>query len=61
LPSTRQSRIVGLTANAQSEQRETCLGAGMDDKLTKPLRIDELKAVLETIAGGDQGLTYASS
>jgi signal transduction histidine kinase len=61
LPSTRQPRIIGLTANALSEQRETCLGAGMDDKLTKPLRIDELKAVLEAIAGGDQDLTYASS
>jgi CheY-like chemotaxis protein len=40
-------RIVGLTANILSEERERCLGAGMYDKLTKPLRIDELKAVLE--------------
>ena len=44
---SRQPRIVGLTANALSEERERCLGAGMDDKLTKPVRIDELKAVLE--------------
>ena len=44
---TRQPRIVGLTANALSEERERCLEAGMDDKLSKPVRIDELKAVLE--------------
>jgi CheY-like chemotaxis protein len=44
---SRQPRIVGLTASSLDEERERCLGAGMDDKLTKPLRIDELKAVLE--------------
>jgi CheY-like chemotaxis protein len=44
---SRQPRIVGLTANAVSEGRERCLEAGMDDKLSKPVRIDELKAVLE--------------
>jgi signal transduction histidine kinase/HPt (histidine-containing phosphotransfer) domain-containing protein len=44
---SRQPRIVGLTANALSEERERCLGAGMDDKLTKPVRIQDLKEVLE--------------
>jgi len=43
---SRQPRIVGLTATALSEERERCLGAGMDDKLTKPVRIHELKEVL---------------
>jgi signal transduction histidine kinase/HPt (histidine-containing phosphotransfer) domain-containing protein len=47
LSHSRQPRIVGLTATALSEERERCLGAGMDDKLTKPVRIDELKEVLE--------------
>ena len=46
---SRQPRIVGLTASALNEERERCLGAGMDDKLTKPVRLDELKAVLEAI------------
>jgi signal transduction histidine kinase/HPt (histidine-containing phosphotransfer) domain-containing protein len=44
---SRQPRIVGLTANALSEERERCLKSGMDDKLNKPVRINELKAVLQ--------------
>jgi signal transduction histidine kinase len=42
----RQPRIVGLTANVEKKERERCLEAGMDDELSKPVRIDELKAVL---------------
>ena len=60
----RQPRIVGLTANALSEERERCLGAGMDDKLTKPLSLDELKAVLEgtiKIASPDRASSTSKS
>jgi signal transduction histidine kinase/HPt (histidine-containing phosphotransfer) domain-containing protein len=44
---SRQPRIIGLTANTFIEERESCLKAGMDDKLTKPLRLEELKTVLQ--------------
>jgi signal transduction histidine kinase len=57
LSNARQPRIVGLTANGLSEEREKCLGVGMDDKLTKPVHIDELQAVLEATgkAGSPDG------
>jgi len=42
----RQLHIVAMTANAMEGDRETCLAAGMDDYVAKPIRPDELSAVL---------------
>ena len=39
-------KIFALTANAMSGDRERCLEAGMDGYLAKPLKVDELYAVL---------------
>lgn len=55
LEATRQIRmqpgnqpvIIAMTANAIQGDREECLGAGMDDYISKPVKLESLVTILE--------------
>ena len=49
-PKNSGLRIIAMTANVTKEDRLACLEAGMDDYLSKPIRIDELVAALSKCA-----------
>ncbi|MEE8125067.1 MAG: response regulator [Nitrospirales bacterium] len=44
---TSSVSIIAMTANAMKGDREKCLGCGMNDFVSKPVKIEELDAVLE--------------
>jgi CheY-like chemotaxis protein/HPt (histidine-containing phosphotransfer) domain-containing protein len=44
--------IIAITAYADQGRREHCLAAGMDDLLLKPVRSDQLDAVIQAWLGG---------
>jgi signal transduction histidine kinase/DNA-binding response OmpR family regulator len=45
-PAGERPRIVAMTANAMQGDRDVCLAAGMDDYITKPIRVDALVKAL---------------
>jgi CheY-like chemotaxis protein len=47
-PGSGSPHIVAMTANAMAGDRELCLAAGMDGYVSKPIRVEELVAALET-------------
>ncbi len=51
-PDLQDIPVVAVTANAMKGDRERGLAAGFVDYLTKPFKVDELYAILDTWLGG---------
>ncbi|MEO1448172.1 MAG: ATP-binding protein, partial [Bacteroidota bacterium] len=55
LPLQQQPLIIAMTANASAEAREKCLEAGMNDFLTKPIKMDSLEKTLLSFLASQTG------
>jgi len=53
--SGKHTPIIGVTAHAIKGDRESCLAAGMDDYISKPVSPDKLREKIEFHLSGDTG------
>jgi len=50
-----QPYIIAMTANAMYEDRKRCLDAGMNDYISKPIRMSDLSAAIQRVHAAIQG------
>ena len=60
-PAEARPRIVAMTASASSADRDTCLAAGMDEFVTKPVRLQDLRRTLLSTTVGSQAAALPGS
>jgi two-component system, sensor histidine kinase and response regulator len=47
--------VIAMTAHAMASDRQRCLGAGMDDYFTKPVKVEQIQAMIEKWKAGRVG------
>ena len=53
LPGAMQPKIIAMTAYTLQGDREQCLAAGMDEYISKPVKMEELREALEKLGKSD--------
>lgn len=56
--SGRHTPIIAMTASAMKDDREACIAAGMDDYVTKPVRLDDLYRMLDKWLPGPKQMEH---